>query len=48
MKLFPLTNYSILLDQALRSDYITEKELPQLNEWRKAPATWNRTPDTVK
>ena len=44
VKLFPLTNYSILLDQALRSDYITEKELPQLNEWRKDPAAWNRTP----
>ncbi|MEZ4740682.1 MAG: orotate phosphoribosyltransferase [Flavobacteriales bacterium] len=36
-----LTNYSVLLDQALRSDYITEKDLGPLNEWRKDPANWN-------
>ena len=42
VKLFSLTNYSILLDQALRSDYINEKDLPALNEWRKDPAGWNR------
>ncbi|MEZ4808111.1 MAG: orotate phosphoribosyltransferase [Flavobacteriales bacterium] len=48
VKLFPLTNYSILLDQALRSDYITEKDLPQLNDWRKDPAHWGRTTDKVK
>ena len=35
-----LTNYSVLLDQALRSDYITEKDLVPLNEWRKDPANW--------
>ena len=35
-----LTNYSVLLDQALRSDYITEKDLIPLNEWRKDPANW--------
>ncbi len=40
VKLFPLTNYSILLDQALRSKYITEKDLLPLNEWRKAPSQW--------
>ncbi len=38
--LHTLTNYSILLDQALRSDYITEKDLLPLNEWRKDPANW--------
>ncbi len=27
MNLHALTNYSVLLDQALRSDYITEKDL---------------------
>ena len=42
VKLFTLTNYSILLDQALRSDYINEKDLPALNEWRKDPSNWNR------
>jgi len=40
VKLFSLTNYNILLDQALRSDYITEKDLVSLNEWRKDPASW--------
>ncbi|WKZ67928.1 MAG: orotate phosphoribosyltransferase [Flavobacteriales bacterium] len=40
VNLHSLTNYSILLDQALRSDYITEKDLLPLNEWRKDPANW--------
>ena len=40
VKLFSLTNYSILLDQALRSEYITEKDILSLNEWRKEPANW--------
>lgn len=43
--LHSLTNYSVLLDQALRSDYITEKDLLPLNEWRKDPAGWG---DQVK
>lgn len=42
VKLFSLTNYSILLDQALHSGYITEKDLLPLNEWRKSPATWGK------
>ena len=42
VKLHTLTNYSILLDQALRSDYITDKDLLPLNEWRKDPANWNK------
>ena len=41
VKLQPLTNYSVLLDQALRSDYITEQDMQSLNEWRKDPANWN-------
>jgi orotate phosphoribosyltransferase len=40
VKLSSLTNYSILLDQALRSGYITEKDILPLNEWRKSPSTW--------
>ena len=46
VKLFTLTNYSILLDQALRSDYINEKDLLPLNEWRKDPANWNKPATT--
>jgi orotate phosphoribosyltransferase len=41
LNLHALTNYSLLLDQALRSDYITEKDLLSLNEWRKDPANWD-------
>ena len=43
VRLIALTNYSILLDQALRSNYISEKDLLPLNEWRQDPANWNKT-----
>lgn len=38
--LHSLTNYSVLVDQALQDEYITEKDLLPLNEWRKDPANW--------
>jgi len=41
VKLHALTNYSVLIDQALRDGYITEKDLVPLNAWRKDPANWN-------
>ncbi|MBK8341798.1 MAG: orotate phosphoribosyltransferase [Flavobacteriales bacterium] len=41
VKLVSLTNYSILLDQALRSGYVSEKEMPLLGEWRQDPADWD-------
>jgi orotate phosphoribosyltransferase len=41
VKLVSLTDYSILLDQALRSGYINEKEMPLLNDWRQDPADWD-------
>ena len=40
VQLHSLTNYSVLVDQALNDEYITEKDLLPLNEWRKDPATW--------
>src|SRR5690606_35497538 len=40
VNLHALTNYSILVDQALRDEYITEMDLLPLNEWRKDPANW--------
>jgi orotate phosphoribosyltransferase len=43
VKLVSLTDYPILLDQALHSNYITEKDLLSLNEWRRDPANWNQT-----
>lgn len=35
-----LTNYQLLLDQALKSGYISEKDLVSLNGWRQDPANW--------
>ncbi len=37
-----LSNYNILLEQALESNYITEKELHTLEDWRKSPSTWKQ------
>ena len=46
VKLVTLTNYHVLLDQALRTDYITEADLKILKSWRADPANWGDT--TVK
>ena len=40
--LVTLSNYDSLLEQALESNYISEKELITLHEWRKEPSTWNQ------
>ncbi|MBP6642211.1 MAG: orotate phosphoribosyltransferase [Flavobacteriales bacterium] len=40
VKLQALTNYDVLLDQALKTDHITEKERASLSEWRRNPSTW--------
>lgn len=37
-KLYTLSNYDTLIKQALLSNYITEKELISLQEWRENPA----------
>ena len=37
-----LSNYENLLEQALDSNYISEKELATLHEWRKDPSTWKQ------
>ena len=37
-----LSNYENLLVQALDSNYITEKELTTLKEWRANPSEWNQ------
>ena len=42
VKLVSLTDYPILLEQALHSNYITEKDVLSLNEWRKDPSNWNQ------
>lgn len=40
-KLNTLTNYETLVEQALESNYITEKDVESLKEWRTSPQTWN-------
>ena len=35
-----LCDYDILIKQALKSKYITEKDLATLNSWRNNPAEW--------
>lgn len=37
-----LSNYENLLEQALDSNYISEKELATLQEWRANPSEWNQ------
>jgi orotate phosphoribosyltransferase len=41
-KLITLSNYEILIKQALQSKYITEKDLKSLQEWRVNPAEWGK------
>jgi orotate phosphoribosyltransferase len=37
-----LSNYDILIEQALKSKYITSKDLDSLKEWRKHPEKWGK------
>lgn len=41
VKLVALCDYNTLLDVALETDYISQKEVKTLQEWRKDPATWS-------
>ena len=38
--LYTLSNYEVLLDQALETKYISQKELNLLSEWNKNPSEW--------
>jgi orotate phosphoribosyltransferase len=40
-KLVCLSNYSVLIDQALASGYIDENELIMLKRWREDPENWS-------
>ena len=41
-KYFTLSNYEVLIDQALSSGYINPGEVETLKEWRKSPNTWGQ------
>ena len=38
--LITLSNYHILIEEALKNNYITEKDLASLRKWREAPDKW--------
>ena len=42
VSLTTLSNYDNLLEQALDSSYISEKELTTLQEWKANPSEWNK------
>ena len=42
VELVTLTNYEAVLEVALETGYITEDELPLLNDWRRDPSHWNQ------
>jgi orotate phosphoribosyltransferase len=42
VELTTLSSYEYLLEQALESNYISEKELNTLQDWRKNPSEWNQ------
>lgn len=39
--LITLSNYDILVQQALHSEYITEKDMDSLKQWKKDPKSWS-------
>ncbi|MGG5358481.1 MULTISPECIES: orotate phosphoribosyltransferase [unclassified Enterococcus] len=41
LPLLTLTNYSTLIETALEAEYIDEKELDLLKEWKKDPENWS-------
>jgi len=40
--LFTLSNYDTLIDEAVASDYIKEKDIDVLKQWRITPETWRK------
>jgi orotate phosphoribosyltransferase len=37
-----LTNYDLLIEQALKQNYISKKDMASLREWKENPATWKQ------
>jgi len=42
IELTTISNYNYLIEQALDSQYISQKELASLQEWRINPSKWNQ------
>jgi len=43
LKVATLTDYNTLVDAALKREYIDEKDVRSLNEWRANPAAWGES-----
>ena len=41
-KLATLSDYTCLLKQATASNYINEKDISSLKEWRTSPSSWKQ------
>lgn len=41
VRLITLSNYDAVIEEALRTDYISRDDVAILQEWRKAPEIWN-------
>jgi orotate phosphoribosyltransferase len=39
---FTLSDYSILVLEALKSGFVTEQQINSLSEWRNNPAIWKK------
>jgi orotate phosphoribosyltransferase len=42
VKLITLSNYNVLIEQALETGYITNEDVELLNQWRIAPDKWKK------
>ena len=40
--LMTLTNYEAVLEAALKTGYISQEQIPTLNEWRSNPSEWKK------
>jgi orotate phosphoribosyltransferase len=39
---FTLSNYEMLIEQAAKENYVSEKELASLQDWKNNPENWNQ------
>lgn len=39
---FTLSNYDMLIEQAAKENYVSEKDLESLKDWKNNPENWNR------
>ncbi|KGL47480.1 orotate phosphoribosyltransferase [Porphyromonas cangingivalis] len=42
VRLVTLSNYDAVIEEALRTNYVSEEDLEALREWRKSPDTWRQ------